>query len=128
MRIEAEAPRRRSVGLTPLIDVVFLLLLFFMLASSFSRYATVEVGIGGNAPAAVEPPKTVLLSVGAEGRYMVNGTQTPVEQVAEALRAAAGDEDRTVIVRPAGSATAQDIVSGLEAASASAVGDVVLVR
>ena len=30
--------RRKPVGLTSLIDVIFLLLLFFMLASSFTRY------------------------------------------------------------------------------------------
>lgn len=35
--------RRRSIGLTALIDVVFILLLFFMLTSSFSRWHAVDM-------------------------------------------------------------------------------------
>ncbi|MCK7613753.1 ExbD/TolR family protein [Roseibium sediminicola] len=38
--------RRRPVGLTSLIDVIFLLLLFFMLASSFTRYQSLDVSSG----------------------------------------------------------------------------------
>ena len=39
MRFERPSRRRRGPGLTPLIDVVFLLLVFFMLASRFDREA-----------------------------------------------------------------------------------------
>ena len=35
--------QRRRASITSLIDVIFLLLLFFMLASTFTRYAEVEV-------------------------------------------------------------------------------------
>ena len=42
-------PRRRSIiSLTPLIDVVFILLLFFMLASTFSVESSLLVQSGGN--------------------------------------------------------------------------------
>lgn len=46
--------RRRALSLTPLVDVIFLLLLFFMLSSTFSRYGEIEVSAatgGGTAPA-----------------------------------------------------------------------------
>ena len=33
--------------MTPLIDVIFLLLLFFMLSSTFTRFSDVEMEIGG---------------------------------------------------------------------------------
>lgn len=46
MRFEPR-PKRQAVGLTSLIDVIFLLLLFFMLASSFTRYQSLEVSSGG---------------------------------------------------------------------------------
>lgn len=39
--------RRRPIGLTSLIDVIFLLLLFFMLASSFTRYQALDLSSGG---------------------------------------------------------------------------------
>lgn len=49
MRIEAvqQRPRRRLISLTPLIDVVFILLVFFMLASSFSQWRTVDLTVAG---------------------------------------------------------------------------------
>ncbi|PCJ33044.1 MAG: biopolymer transporter TolR [Gammaproteobacteria bacterium] len=37
------APRREMISLTPLIDIVFILLLFFMLTSSFSRWQQIEL-------------------------------------------------------------------------------------
>lgn len=43
--------RRRALTLTPLVDVIFLLLLFFMLTSTFSRYGEIEISaaMGGGA-------------------------------------------------------------------------------
>lgn len=56
MRFETTARRRRLISLTPLIDVVFILLVFFMLASSLVKWQAVELGApaaqgGGNAVA-----------------------------------------------------------------------------
>lgn len=39
--------RSRRLSMTSLIDVIFLLLLFFMLSSTFSRFAEVEIAAGG---------------------------------------------------------------------------------
>ena len=37
--------RRAIISMTPLIDVVFILLVFFMLASSFMDWRTIELGV-----------------------------------------------------------------------------------
>ena len=46
MRFSDSAPPRRRVSLTPLIDVVFLLLVFFMLSSSFMHWRQVDLQAG----------------------------------------------------------------------------------
>jgi biopolymer transport protein ExbD len=46
MRFEHTRPARRRVGLTPLIDVVFLLLIFFMLASQLERERALSLALG----------------------------------------------------------------------------------
>ncbi|MCZ6784089.1 MAG: biopolymer transporter ExbD, partial [Proteobacteria bacterium] len=59
MRFESTRRARRGIGLTPLVDVVFLLLIFFMLASSFSRESAWTIGIANAAagtPAAQDAP------------------------------------------------------------------------
>ena len=45
MHIEREARQTRSVPMTPLIDVVFLLLIFFMLSTSFVRTESLELAL-----------------------------------------------------------------------------------
>ncbi|MEM1134129.1 MAG: biopolymer transporter ExbD [Pseudomonadota bacterium] len=53
--IAARRKRRRTLSITSLIDVIFLLLLFFMLASTFQQFSELEVGgvsaSGGSAEA-----------------------------------------------------------------------------
>ena len=54
-----QARTRSIISLTPLIDVVFILLLFFMLASNFSVESSLSVQSGGNqstVTASTEPP------------------------------------------------------------------------
>lgn len=43
MLLELARPRRRLISITPLIDVVFILLLFFMLSSTFNKARQMEV-------------------------------------------------------------------------------------
>ncbi|MEH6524125.1 biopolymer transporter ExbD [Sulfitobacter sp.] len=40
--------RRRKLSMTSLIDVIFLLLLFFMLTSTFSKFSEVELSAAGS--------------------------------------------------------------------------------
>lgn len=48
MRLHLSPVSRPRIKLTPLIDVIFLLVLFFLLASTFSRYAAIDLaGPGG---------------------------------------------------------------------------------
>ncbi|SFD74585.1 biopolymer transport protein ExbD [Thiohalospira halophila DSM 15071] len=56
MHIESGAPsRRRLISLTPLIDVVFILLVFFMLASTFMEWRLIDLQIGGEGGGEVDP-------------------------------------------------------------------------
>jgi biopolymer transport protein ExbD len=65
MRIPATARRtRRLISLTPLIDVVFILLVFFMLASNFTRWRPIPLQSAtlGNAwQTQSEPPLSILV-------------------------------------------------------------------
>jgi len=63
-----------SVNLTPLIDVVFLLLIFFMVSTTFTRETRLDITLpeASGSPAA-ETDDSVEVVVGATGRYSVNG-------------------------------------------------------
>ncbi|PKM22046.1 MAG: biopolymer transporter ExbD [Gammaproteobacteria bacterium HGW-Gammaproteobacteria-14] len=63
-----------EVNLTPLIDVVFLLLIFFMVSTTFTRETRLSVELPeASGVAAITDPKMIEVSVSANGDYMING-------------------------------------------------------
>ena len=120
---------RRRISLTPLIDVIFLLLMFFMLSSTFSKFADLDVARQSTAPDdAAVPPVTdlaalrgTIVSVSAHYRVRINGTETGLEEVAERLDALYDQGARTAIIVADFGATVQDLVSVLEQARRSRI-------
>lgn len=63
-----------EVNLTPLIDVVFLLLIFFMVSTTFTRETRLSVELPeATGVAALTAAKMVEVSIAADGTYVVNG-------------------------------------------------------
>lgn len=117
------------INLTPIIDVVFLLLMFFMLASTFVNFAEIDLSLAGRTQAVAQPSAPmVLLSVRADGRFVVNGESVEPDGIAEALARALPEGQGRIIVRPAREATAEAIVRAVERARAAARGPVILAR
>lgn len=115
MRIDAAAVRKRKpLSLTSLIDVIFLLLLFFMLTSTFTRFARVEISGGPASASAGGKPPDVLIRVDDPAGWRVNG-QTLAEEAAivELARLKeAGAETAVLLVR--GELTSQELVEAVE--------------
>ena len=94
-------PRRRDdveVNLTPLIDVVFLLLIFFMVSTTFNRESQLQVDLPEASSEPTEVPKEVLeITIDVDGEYFINEQQ---ETLRRAIIQAVGDRrDMPVIVR-----------------------------
>ena len=65
-----------DVSLTPLIDVVFLLLIFFMITTTFDRDAKIKIDLPTTESAApVAEPNTLELLIDSQGRYYVDGLE-----------------------------------------------------
>lgn len=91
-------PRRRP-SLTPMIDVVFLLLVFFMLAARFGQDLSLPLATGGGGAAEWQgPPRLVTLR--PEG-VTLNGVPTEPAALAEALRPLLPAPDAPVLIRAA---------------------------
>ena len=74
-----------DVNLTPLIDVVFLLLIFFMVSTTFTRERELTVELPeATADAAVETTERVEIEISSDGEYAVN-TQRLVNRDSETL-------------------------------------------
>ncbi|RFA24657.1 hypothetical protein CAI21_20800 [Alkalilimnicola ehrlichii] len=127
MRIEVPARRRNLISLTPLIDVVFILLVFFMLASSFLDWR----GISLNMPPVSEVGRvhdgSLELRLGVDGSVSLDGEAVSRDAALRRVGAAVSTEpDRLVIVRPEGEVRLQTMVEWLEALSGAGATNVSL--
>ncbi|MEM1411966.1 MAG: biopolymer transporter ExbD [Pseudomonadota bacterium] len=67
MGLKRQKPRRRT-SITSLIDVIFLLLLFFMLSSTFSRFSEIEISVAhAGAEGSIDSAQVRLLVIEAVG-------------------------------------------------------------
>ena len=102
--------RARRLSMTSLIDVIFLLLLFFMLSSTFSKFAEIELAASG--PGTGSTDRAIVFVHVTERGLTLNGKRVAPERLAEALKAWL-DQDAAVLVSPARSATAQHLTDVL---------------
>lgn len=126
-RARGPSSRRRTlVSLTPLIDVVFILLLFFMLASSLTdlRAISLDAPVSGSGIASIEGGLLVdvrLDGVRLAGRYI--GLNDLIDTIHQ--RQARTPELR-VLVRPARGVSLQDTVRVLDALTVAGIDRVAL--
>ena len=100
-------PNRSSeeveINLTPLIDVVFLLLIFFMVSTTFTRESEVSVDLPEASGRALEvKPQVIEISIDAQGHYFINRQgviNTQLATLKRAIRkAAAGSSEPQLII------------------------------
>lgn len=98
-----------QINLTPLIDVVFLLLIFFMVSTTFSRESELRIELpeSRDEPVQERPDPVLVVEISAEGAYAVKGPDedaarqllgTDRQALHRALAAASGNQTDLVTV------------------------------
>ena len=75
MKLRRQKRQQDGINITPLIDVVFLLLIFFMVSTTFTRETrlSVELPDASGEPADNKPPKQIEIVIDKDGAYAING-------------------------------------------------------
>ncbi|MBK1635987.1 ExbD/TolR family protein [Rhodovulum adriaticum] len=122
-----DTPRRpRRPSLTPMIDVVFLLLVFFMLAARFGPQAGLELGTAsGGSTAWSGPPR--LVEVTQDGMRL-NGVSMDLPALLDRLAALTPRQGDPVLVRARPGADTQALVDALEALAGAGFAGAMLVE
>ena len=120
-------PRRRAISLTALIDVVFILLLFFMLTSTFTHWKAVDFQFPVASPdLSTQEPQALILH--QDGSLSLHGQPfhlpTPNDPIPR--RAGAFDVARPVVVFPEANTRVQMIISAFEELQAAGIAGVSL--
>lgn len=109
-----------EVNLTPLIDVVFLLLIFFMVSTTFETRQTLELSLPASESGAPLEPSPVTLSITQAGDYHLGGQAfTSISELHEALTARADSaREHGLVIEADARTTHAAVVAALDQAAA----------
>jgi len=129
IRTESGAGRRRLISLTPLIDVVFILLVFFMLSASAPKWESILLGPPVRAAATDSGPAALLVHLGADGAVALEQRTIAAGALPGALGAALRiAPDRPVVVQTERGVPLQRVVDLLESLSGLPTASISLMR
>ena len=106
--------RRRRPSLTPMIDVVFLLLIFFMLVARFGVDKVIDINLPsalGQSSQYEGAPRLVEIKSG--NIVSLNGTQISLDQLSSKLSQLMPSPNALIIVRSSAEANTQDLLDVL---------------
>ncbi|RDH83980.1 MAG: biopolymer transporter ExbD [endosymbiont of Galathealinum brachiosum] len=122
MNLKPERREDIDLNLTPLIDVVFLLLIFFMVSTTFEKTSKLKIDLPeASVQATQQVDKKIVIGIDMKGRYYINERQlvnTQLKTLKLALLKIAGDNKEIPIVLRADAKTPhQSVVRAMDAAS-----------
>lgn len=88
-----------EINVTPLIDVMLVLLILFMVTSSVSLESGLDVDLpSAGATSAQETPKAVILTLAADGRISVQGRLAPSGELQQLIAQALKEEGTGLVI------------------------------
>ena len=138
MRLGDPPASKRNLTLLPLIDVIFLLLIFFMFSSNLSPFSLLQFSRDKNEAGPDVQAETseiptvnasqidVLVLVDANRVSRVNGRRVEADDLLTALRVLFEKGAENMVIVPSRRASVQDLVHILEAAKRSGIPSVAI--
>lgn len=123
MKFRRQRTEEVSVNLTPLIDVVFLLLIFFMVSTTFTKETHLEIDLpeaDGKVAEQQEVLESIEILIAQDGSYSVNGlalVNTQPKTLRAALKELSENNTRHPLIITADSDTPhQSVVTAMDVA------------
>lgn len=109
-----------DVNITPLIDVVFLLLIFFMIATTFKKDANIQIDLPKATGAPIKHHAFNLeISIDSLGRYYVNNRRlrnNKIETLKLAIKETVGDRKNPhIVINSDKDTTYQSVMTAMDA-------------
>ena len=117
-----------KISLTPIIDVVFILLIFFMLATNFQSFNKTEIKISNEAASVSQSDKKIfLIEFNKDSEFKLNGTTASLDSIkSDIISSKNNGDDFVVITKPLKGADVQLILSVLANLKSSNIENVTL--
>lgn len=121
MEFRRQVRTEDGINLTPLIDVVFLLLIFFMVSATFTKETHLSIDLPeASAEAQLVNNKGIDIVISSNGDYTING-QTVVNQQAKTLQRALakvsdGDVEQPLVITADAKTSHQSVIRAMDVA------------
>lgn len=121
MKFRSKQREDLELSLTPLVDVVLLLVVFFMLSTTFNKESAITVDLPEASPEVRDTQKKILeITIDARGDFYVNQERvvnTQIETLKRALGAVAGESrDMPLLISADAKTPHQAVVTAMDAA------------
>ena len=117
---EAEEP-----NITPMLDVVFILLIFFIVTANFIKDPGLEINRPDSETAEITENAAILIAIGPAGEIYMDGRRIDVRQVkANVIRLMAENHQGAVVMQAAKKATAEKIIAVMDEVREAGVIDI----
>ena len=121
MNLRRRTSPEPELNITPLIDVVFLLLIFFMVSTTFDKRSEVKIELPkASADAPQQEPQALVVAIDAKGRFFVNDREvlnTRAETLRKAIAEAATERrDVPFVISADANTPHQSVITAMDAA------------
>ena len=122
MKLSLRTRTQPEVNLTSLIDVVLLLLIFFMVSTSFVKQSQIAIRLpqADSASVVEEIPEQIDIMITSTGSYLVNGRElinSRVETIRNAIqKVSGGNNSLPLTISADANARHQDVVTAMDVA------------
>ena len=84
MRIREKRELSGEMGMSSMTDIIFILLIFFMMVSTMTHPSALNLSLPGNSKTSTKPVKTERLDdigITASGNFIFNNVTTPIDKI-----------------------------------------------
>ena len=113
--ISSAVAEEEDINLTPMLDVVFILLIFFIVTANFIKEPGLEVNRPDAETSAIQENAAILIAIGATNDLWIDGRRIDVRQVkANITKLLADNPQGSVVIQADEKATADSIIAVMD--------------
>ncbi|MES0874518.1 ExbD/TolR family protein [Sinimarinibacterium thermocellulolyticum] len=125
VRRHAAPPEDTGIDLTPMLDVIFIMLIFFIVTTTFVREAGIEINRPSAETAVKQEQSNILVAISAEGEVWIDGQRVDIRELRGLIRKLKSENpEAAVIVQADRDARAGLLVQAMDQARLAGVRDV----
>ena len=117
-----------KINLTPIIDVVFILLIFFMLATNFQDFSQTDIDLSSESAKSISSDKKMyLISFNNDKDFKLNDKAVHINDIKAKIHTSIrSKEEHLIVIKPEDNVSMQNILSVMEDFNKSEIDNVLL--